>query len=205
MHNCILKSHLSVEHREHYSQNTVRKLYHKNLSQNFPFVQILFFFCPNFISPFPELPEILYAKTHISHSVPTSHNSTLPPPLPHSFPAFQPLSVSRYCRPSLVGYVGLLPSSSLTPRHTPYPFKKAPDAHPFRRTPPNSPQIKIPPHLQTPFPAKKIRHLFRRPNNQNTQPTSPICLRIKYVNSQSFPQVHFLSAVRIYYSKTTRR
>lgn len=79
MHNCILKSHLSVEHREHYSQNTVRKLYHKNFSQNFPFVQILFFFCPNFISPFPELPEILYAKTHISHSVPTSRNSTLPP------------------------------------------------------------------------------------------------------------------------------
>lgn len=204
MHHCILKSHLSVEHREHYSQNTVRKLYHKNFSQNFPFVQILFFFCPNFISPFPELPEILYAKTHISHSVPTSHNSTLPPLsrilFLHFYRCTYPVTVDRR-----------LLATSVSCHHLPSPLAirltppKNPRRAPSRRTPPNSPQIKIPPHLQTPFPAKKIRHLFRRPNNQNTQPTSPICLRIKYVNSQSFPQVHFLSAVRIYYSKTTRR
>lgn len=204
MHNCILKSHLSVEHRENYSQNTVRKLFHKIFFQNFPFAQILFFFCPNFISPFPELPEILYAKTHISHSVPTSHNSTLPPLsrilFLHFYRCTYPVTVDRRLLATSVSCPHL--PSPLAIRLTP---PKNPRRAPSRRTLPNSPQIKIPPHLQTPFPAKKIRHLFRRPNNQNTQPTSPVCLRIKYVNSQSFPQVHFLSAVRIYYSKTTRR
>ena len=161
-------------------------------------------FCPNFISPFPELPEILYAKTHISHSVPTSHNSTLPPLsrilFLHFYRCTYPVTVDRRLLATSVSCPHL--PSPLAIRLTP---PKNPRRAPSRRTPPNSPQIKIPPHLQTPFPAKKIRHLFRRPNNQNTQPTSPICLRIKYVNSQSFPQVHFLSAVRIYYSKTTRR
>ena len=163
MHHCILKSHLSVEHREHYSQNTVRKLYHKNFSQNFPFVQILFFFCPNFISPFPELPEILYAKTHISHSVPTSHNSTLPPPSPAFFSYIS--TVVRIPLLSTVACWLRRLAALIFPHPSPYasPLQKIPDAHPFRRTPPNSPQIKIPPHLQTPFPAKKNPPLIPTP------------------------------------------
>lgn len=163
MHNCILKSHLSVEHRENYSQNTVRKLYHKNFSQNFPFAQILFFFCPNFISPFPELPEILYAKTHISHSVPTSHNSTLLPPLSrilflHFYRCTYPVTVDRRLLATSVSCPHL--PSPLAIRLTP---PKNPRRAPSRRTPPNSPQIKIPPHLQTPFPAKKNPPLIPTP------------------------------------------
>lgn len=204
MHNCILKSHLSVEHRENYSQNTVRKLFHKIFFQNFPFAQILFFFCPNFISPFPELPEILYAKTHISHSVPTSHNSTLPPPSPAFFSYIS--TVVRIPLLSTVACWLRRLAALIFPHPSPYasPLQKIPDAH----HPAEHPRIlrkKNPAPSSNAISRKKSRHLFRRPNNQNTQPTSPVCLRIKYVNSQSFPQVHFLSAVRIYYSKTTRR
>lgn len=204
MHNCILKSHLSVEHRENYSQNTVRKLFHKIFFQNFPFAQILFFFCPNFISPFPELPRNFVRKN--SHLPLCAHLTQQ-----HSAPLSRILFLHFNRCPYPVTVDRRLLATSVSCPHLPSPLAirltppKNPRRAPSRRTPPNSPQVKIPPHLQTPFPAKKSRHLFRRPNNQNTQPTSPICLRIKYVNSQSFPQVHFLSAVRIYYSKTTRR
>lgn len=172
MHNCILKSHLSVEHRENYSQNTVRKLYHKNFSQNFPFVQILFFFCPNFISPFPELHEILYAKTHISHSVPTSHNSTLPPS-----PAFFSY-ISTVVRIPLLSTVACWLrrlAALIFPHPSPYasPLQKIPDAHhpaehpriPRKKNPaPSSNAIsrkKNPPLIPTP---EQSKHATYEPN-----------------------------------------
>ena len=204
MHNCILKSHLSVEHRENYSQNTVRKLFHKIFSKISLSPKLCISFARTSFLFFLNSPKFCTQKL-TSPTLCPPHTTALYPPLSrilflHFYRCTYPVTVDRRLLATSVSCPHL--PSPLAIRLTP---PKNPRRAPSRRTPPNSPQIKIPPHLQTPFPAKKIRHLFRRPNNQNTQPTSPICLRIKYVNSQSFPQVHFLSAVRIYYSKTTRR
>lgn len=183
MHNCILKSHLSVEHRENYSQNTVRKLFHKNFFPKFPFR-------PNFVSPFSELPEMSSAKTHISHPILTSHSTTLSTRalFLHFGRLTYPVTVDRR-----------LLATSVSCPHLPSHFT-------IRLNPPKKPR-------RAPHPAehqpnslqKKNHHPLPTPEQSKYATYDQIFLRKKSVNSQSFPQVHFLSAVRIYYSKTTRR
>ena len=112
-------------------------------------------FCSNFISFFPEPPEMSSAKTRFFHPVPTLHNNTLPPPSRILFLHFNrctyPVTVERRLLATSVS----CPHLPCPPHHTPHPSKKVPDAHPIPPNTLNSPQIKIPPHLQTPFPAKK--------------------------------------------------
>lgn len=182
MHNCILKSHLSVEHRENYSQNTVRKLFHKNFFPKFPFR-------PNFVSPFSELPEMSSAKTHISHPILTSHSTTLSTRalFLHFGRLTYPVTVDRRLLATSVSCPHL-PSHFTIRLNPPKKPRRAP--HPAEHQP-NSLQKKPPPSSDAG--TIKIRNI--RPN----------IFAKKSVNSQSFPQVHFLSAVRIYYSKTTRR
>ena len=197
MHNCILKSHLSVEHREHYSQNTVANF----ITKIFPKISLLSKFCFSFARTsfllFLNSPKFCTQKL-TSPTLCPPHTTAPYPPLSrilflHFDRCTYPVTVDRR-----------LLATSVSCPHLPSPLQKIPDAH-HPAEHPRIPRKKNPAPSSNAISRKKIHHLFRRPNNQNTQPTSPICLRIKYVNSQSFPQVHFLSAVRIYYSKTTRR
>ena len=154
MHHCILKSHLSVEHRENYSQNTVRKLFHKIFSKISLSPKLCISFARTSFLFFLNSPKFCTQKL-TSPTLCPPHTTALYPPLSrilflHFYRCTYPVTVDRRLLATSVSCPHL--PSPLAIRLTP---PKNPRRAPSRRTPPNSPQIKIPPHLQTPFPAKK--------------------------------------------------
>lgn len=172
MHNCILKSHLSVEHREHYSQNTVANF----ITKIFPKISLLSKFCFSFARTsfllFLNSPKFCTQKL-TSPTLCPPHTTAPYPPLSrilflHFDRCTYPVTVDRRLLATSVSCPHL--PSPLAIRLTP---PKNPRRAPSRRTPPNSPQKKSRPIFKRHFPQKnppliptpeQSKHATHKPN-----------------------------------------